>query len=197
MRTTIVESLEEKDLRNLAERFYNDTYLMDQKACSSPHLLIWLGAESANCRRRFWDMLNSVAIDKYQLDFVESVDKLTRVCQDAVQRNDIVSFDGYGTLAYRVVLQSLPMHSDELKGTFGYFYEYEATDLNELTKIITDRYQTMTYFGLDKDELYKFVIEGELPGIDRLVPVGEGLDIGVVWDGYDVIGTLSRIIDIR
>ena len=31
------------DLKRLVERFYNDTYLVDQNACSSPHLIIWLG----------------------------------------------------------------------------------------------------------------------------------------------------------
>ena len=27
----------------LAQNFYNDTFLMDQNACSSPHLIIWQG----------------------------------------------------------------------------------------------------------------------------------------------------------
>ena len=38
-----VSKLNDFELKNLAERFYNDTYLVDQNACSSPHFIIWLG----------------------------------------------------------------------------------------------------------------------------------------------------------
>jgi hypothetical protein len=27
-----------------------------------------------------------------------------------------------------------------------------------------------------------------------VVPVGKALEIGVIWDGYDVVGTLTRIV---
>ena len=39
----------------LAHRFYNDTYQMDQNACSSPQLVLWLedGGDPA-CRGRWW-----------------------------------------------------------------------------------------------------------------------------------------------
>ena len=33
-----------------------------------------------------------------------------------------------------------------------------------------------------------------LRGIDRVVPVGRALDMDIVWDGYDLIGSLSRLI---
>ena len=39
-----VASLGEKELAELAGKFYNDTYLMDQNACSSPHLIFWTTA---------------------------------------------------------------------------------------------------------------------------------------------------------
>ncbi len=41
--TEAVLELDERELQLLAEHFYNDTYLMDQNACSSPHLVVWLG----------------------------------------------------------------------------------------------------------------------------------------------------------
>ncbi|MDR0350503.1 MAG: hypothetical protein LBH64_03005, partial [Coriobacteriales bacterium] len=34
---------DEEEIRRLAQGFYNDSYLMDQNACSSPHLLFWYG----------------------------------------------------------------------------------------------------------------------------------------------------------
>ena len=44
---------------------------------------------------------------------------------------------------------------------------------------------------------FNFVFKNRLSGIDRIVPVGEALDIGVIWDGYDIVRSLSRIIDVK
>jgi hypothetical protein len=41
------------------------------------------------------------------------------------------------------------------------------------------------------------VTSNRLPGIDRIVPVGEAMDIGSTWDGFDLIRTLSRVCDIH
>jgi hypothetical protein len=60
---------------------------------------------------------------------------------------------------------------------------------------VTDRWQTVTYYGADKNALRDFVIKNSLRGIDRIVPVGSALDIGVVWDGYDIVRALSRVVD--
>ena len=53
----------------------------------------------------------------------------------------------------------------------------------------------MTYFGLEKLSLKNFVIDNKLNGIDRIVPIGQALDISLTWDGIDIIESLSRIID--
>ena len=31
-------------------------------------------------------------------------------------------------------------------------------------------------------------------GIDRIVPVGKAMDIGVVWDGHELIREASRLV---
>lgn len=35
----------------------------------------------------------------------------------------------------------------------GIFYEYITDDLNDLIKIINNKYQTLTYFGIDNKKL--------------------------------------------
>ena len=62
---------------------------------------------------------------------------------------------------------------------------------------MNNKFQTLTYFGLNKSDLINFVIKNRLNGIDRVVPIGKALDIGVVWDGYDILGSLSRIINVE
>ena len=46
-------------LARLLSGFYNDTYLMDQNACSSPHLIIWLGERAylEDSIKKFWSEL--------------------------------------------------------------------------------------------------------------------------------------------
>ena len=38
-----VVSASDEEITSLAHGFYNDTYLMDQNACSTPHCIFWLG----------------------------------------------------------------------------------------------------------------------------------------------------------
>ena len=50
---------------------------------------------------------------------------------------------------------------------------------------------------MSKDLLLSFIVNNSLIGIDRIVPIGQALNIGVIWDGYDLIRKLSRIIEVR
>ena len=53
------------------------------------------------------------------------------------------------------------------------------------------------YFGVNKSTIKKFVIDNKLKGIDRIVPIGQSLDIALLWDGVDVISSLSRGLKIQ
>ena len=55
----------------------------------------------------------------------------------------------------------------------------------------------MTYFGVDKFDLLNFVLKNRLSGIDRIVPLGNALDMDIIWDGYDIVRSLSRIIEVK
>ena len=54
--------------------------------------------------------------------------------------------------------------------------------------------QTCVVHGIDQQKLVDILIENNAMGIDRIVPVGNAMDIGIYWDGYDVIGSMSRQI---
>jgi len=192
-----VMALSRKELTVLAEMFYNDTYLMDQKACSSPHLIVWLGMSDGLTKERFWQALLGVVKKKYQLDMINAVDKYTLLCQNAMDLNHIYSVRRYGNWLTRVTLNKVFDNTDDLRGQFGYFYEYDVSTVNSIAHIINAKYQTLTYFGVNKYELLDFVINNHLAGIDRIVPIGKALDMGVIWDGYDLVRSLSRVIDLK
>ena len=51
------------------------------------------------------------------------------------------------------------------------------------------------YLFLDlKKELIDLFISKKFKGIDRVVPIGNAFQMNLVWDGYDVIKHMSRII---
>lgn len=88
------------------------------------------------------------------------------------------------------------MNIDDFRCTGGYFSEYTAQSLDEIAPIVKNRYQTLAYYGYEKEELISFVRRNRIYGIDRIVPVGETSTFSLTWDGFDLIKTLSRKIDI-
>ncbi len=192
-----VNSLDEKRLRRLAENFYNDTYLMDQNACSSPHLIVWLGKNKEVAKERFWMAISNIVEEKYQLEDIHAMDKYCMLCRDAIEIDEIKSVIRENSNLYRVILDDIPSIMDQLRGKFGYFYEYDTEAIENLKHIVTNKYQTLTYFGIEKKRLLKFVYNNRLPGINRIVPIGNALDMSIIWDGYDIVGSLSRIIDVK
>lgn len=197
MDSSAVLALSEAELSRLVDQFYNDTYLMDQNACSSPHLVVWRGGNREGAQRRFWSALSEVVVRRYRLEPITVVDKFTLLCKNAIDTAVAAPVERYGNALYRSALLRLPEQLDLLRGQFGLFYEFDAESLDVLAPLINSKYQTVTYFGVSKTELANFVMRNQLLGIDRIVPVGKALDIDVVWDGYDIVAALSRIVDIR
>ena len=100
-------------------------------------------------------------------------------------------------MIYRISLKNINDNNHNYRGKWGLFFEHNPKDINQIKKIINEKYQTLTYFGLNKVFLKKFVLENKLKGIDRIVPLGQSLDIGFIWDGHDILRELSRIIEIK
>jgi len=203
-----VLSADDAALKRLAENFYNDTWLMDQNACSSPQLICWVN-DSDEGRVRFWTAAEQVARAKYQLQDAIAVDKLTLLCEETVLNPSFKSVSRSDNLLYREELVALTPDIINHRGKAGYFFEYSLSSapstkhqapstkhqaLSTLLPIITEKFQTVTYFGIDPIALREALCEHHARGIDRIVPIGQAMDIGIIWDGYDLIRTLSRIV---
>ena len=191
-----LEEAEEVRVHKLAESFYNDTFLMDQNACSSPQMILWKNATEI-AKERFWNAVFDYSKTKYYLQPASSVDKYLKFCMDAVEIDTLKSGAHLENLVYHVELAELPKNITELRGSCGYFYEYNIEKYEELLPVLTEKFQTVTYFGVNPEEIQEFVIENQVRGIDRIVPVGKSLDIDIIWDGYDIVGMLSRIVEVK
>lgn len=181
-----------EDMDALATNFFNDTYLMDQNACSSPQMLFWLNADE-EVKAKFWTAVRRRAQEKYELHPQVSIDKYVRLCEDIIcgLASDVKPFDGMLTV---VEPKELPADITHLRGVGGYFYQHDIETLAAIAPYITSQYQTLAYYGCDAYELQQFVLDSGLRGIDRIVPLGKAMDIDLIWDGYDLIAELSRIV---
>lgn len=195
--STKLKKLNELEFTNLIKKFYNDTYLVDQNACSSPHLIVWFGKQCEKTKKKFWEKLHKVIKSKYDLTESAIVEKYNDLCKYAVSLNNIKSIKNYENLIYKIKLKEIDNKNHLNRGKWGLFFEYDLKDLNKIAEIINHKYQTVTYFGIEKSLIKKFVLENKLKGIDRIVPVGQSLDISLLWDGRDVITTLSRGLKIQ
>ena len=189
--------LDQSGLNRVVEKFYNDTYLVDQNACSSPPLIVWLGNKGSKAKNIFWQKLYKYTLKKYTLPKIASIDKYTKLCEDLINLPNIKSHKNYTNLLHVVTLKNLDFNINKLRGKWGYFYEYNSKNLDYIAKFIDQSCQTLTYIGISKDILKKFVVKNNLKGIDRIVPTGQGLSMSLNWDGYNINQALSRIIDLK
>lgn len=191
----VILNANEIQVRRLAENFYNDTYLMDQNACSSPQVILWQN-DSKEARHRFWDEVVNLVKQKYVLQDAIAVDKYTKFCEESISNPNVKGISHVENLLYRAEMKDLMVDIINHRGKGGFFFEYSLKNIEELAKVITEKYQTITYFGIDATALQKKLIKANVRGIDRIVPVGQAMNIDVIWDGHDLIRELSRIVKV-
>ena len=193
----IADQLNTGHLNQLAERFYNDTYLFDQNACSAPHLVVWTGNKEnvKQAKTLFWNAVQRVTEQKYQFQDVMAVDKLTTLYKQACAMPTHEE-ETKNNILRRVEIDALPQDIDSFRCAGGYFTEYTAQSLDEIAPIVNEKYQTLAYYGFTQQELADFVLRNRLTGIDRIVPFGETTTFSLTWDGMNLIERMSRIIDV-
>lgn len=185
-----------QEMAALASGFYNDVFLLDQNACSSPHLILWQGRADhvETAMARFWQAIEDVLRTRDPVSPIHAVDKYVHLCRTVLSLPESGTVTRHENRIYRIRLEQLPSDIERHRGRHGFFFEHIIDGLDGLKGIVNERYQTLTCHGVDREQVSRFIAQEGLTGIDRVVPVGKALDMGVVWDGYDLIGTLSRVI---
>lgn len=189
--------LSSKNRKVLITKFYNDTYLNDQNSCSAPHLVIWYGKKNEKAVSLFWNTLNDYVKLKYDFDFYKTSEKYRFIQKNAIQNKYFGSILSFQYNLNILNLKNIFKNIDQVRGRWGFFLQYSSEDLNFLKNIVNSNFQTLSYYGINSLELKKFIISKGLNGIDRVVPIGHTLDINLIWDGWDIIRSLSRVIEVR
>jgi hypothetical protein len=184
------------DKIKIAQGFYNDTYLFDQNACTAPHLIVWVGdvESSTKAALYFWSALETLTARRYNIEPIQIIDKLVAAARFSAENPNAKLLKSSDNKIFRIELDDLSLSLDEYKSHSGLFYEVKIENLNRLAEFVESNFQTMTHFGFELEELNEFVCDAKLRGIDRVVPIGKSLYFSLVWDGYDLVSSLSREI---
>lgn len=178
----------------VATDFYIDTFYSDQNACSSSRLVIWTGNSISEARSRFWQYLRKEVQKKYTLNEISGSDKLLNTALLAINYPEIREIRNNNSIV-RIELMDLYDGIMKYKGNSGYFFEYEADDLQKIIPILGKECQTITFLGNPlKEKINDIVIKNGVLGVDRIVPMGHSMDLSFVWDGYDLPIALSRVV---
>jgi hypothetical protein len=189
------EFLKMKDKEKIIQDFYNDTYLLDQNACTAPRIIIWLGKCKDKAKELFWQMVLDYTKEHYNINPVQAIGKINALYKAAANL-DLVKVDVKQPFLTRILVDKLDPILMDYRFNSGFFYEYDADSLKDLLPIALSKSQTVTYFGITREQIIRFVNEDHPQGVDRFVPMGKSLDFTLVWDGYDLITTLSRIVNV-
>ena len=189
------EYLASENKSKIAEGFYNDTYLTDQNACTAPKIIIWYGNQQ-NCKvaqKDFWQYLQEVIDKKYDMTPIQAVDKYFNLLLLSTQEN-VKWIRSDNNRITRVEVFDIKNSTMDFHWNSGFFVEYQTEDLYDIIPICGERCQTLSYFGIQKEELQNLLMTIIPKGIDRVVPLGRTLDFSLNWDGYDLIYSMSRVL---
>lgn len=193
-----LKNLSNLNFLNIVKNFYIDNYTFDQNACNSSHLIFWYGDEKdKKIINKFWSELNKYLKKKVDYPGTVSTEKFNKICTDIVKFPNIKNLEIYDNSLHVITLKNLIIDNHLQRGQWGYFYQLLSTDLSILSKIITEKYQTLTYYGFEVNFFQNFILENQIKGIDRIVPLGRSMEMSYLWDGYNLLRTLTRIIDIK
>lgn len=190
----------DNEKKAIVEGFYNDTFLMDQNACSTPHVILWNNRNSytveqvENAKNVFWNRVNEVA-KKYQLADIKVSEKYALLCEQSMRMTEISKVEKYDNLLYICDLSELPIGiMESCRGKYGLFYNYVMEDYDCLDVFDNEKVQTCAYYGDCREEIVEYIVGKGFCGIDRVVSFGKTLDIDTTWDGYDLVSQMSRLI---
>lgn len=182
--------------KKVAEDFYNDTYLTDQNACTSPRIVIWLGKRRAEAKEIFWKSLHEIVREKYTFQPIMGINKLTSSYLAAAARPGIKIEPHKDNYLIRVAIFDITDDLMRWKDNSGYFLEYDCEDILELRGLCDDaRCQTIGFLG--KREALVPLLRSGIKGVDRVVPLGKTMDFDLIWDGYDLSERLTRTIEVK
>ncbi len=188
----------DKELIRLCENFYADIQLFGQQACSSPLALYFVGS-SGPCEQseRFWNFF-AAAAKNHKLSASEVMDRyvsLSSMAISGIVDKAEVPFSHDKVLLLNGSLTTQISFRDGHPGN-GSIVQFFLPQIADLSSHIRPKDQTLSIHGFSLGEVGELLASLTNRGLDRVVPIGQALEFSNIWDGYDLIDSMSRKIDV-
>ncbi len=192
-----LETLQDKDkAKDIAKKFYTDTYYSDQNACSSPRIVIWIGKsddDTEKAKKAFWDALEQEVSERYEMQPIQAVDKLSMFTELSMNKEG-VHLQRRSNKLFIIDLDDLSENVMDYKMGGGYFLQFTTEAISDIITLMGKYCQTVAVLGIDKKEIVDFVQEYGVRGVDRVVDIGDTMGLEFTWDGYRMIEAMSRVV---
>lgn len=184
--------LDDSNFMAFVRGFYNDTFLVDQSACSSPSVVYWLGTETdvAQARILLWDSMEKYVHSHWESWAPTGIRKLADLFETVTKLKRPVPISFHSNALW--VTSDSDVRDSALR--FGYFLELMVNSVSEIPPYLRPNEQTITYFGVSAELIFNDLALSVSGRIERICPVGRALDMGFDWDGKDTLPILSRHI---
>lgn len=182
-------SPEEKE--KLATLFFNDVYWFDQSACSSPRLILWLGNKSEQASQIFYQELQKIIQSKqFEISLGGYLLKQTYMYNQAIS----LPVEEVAQISNELSILKLSRLDPRIRihPGQGLLYHVDIKGLEEIVSFATPHDQTLTYFGLNEEDLEKLIRKLHGKGLNRFVPIGQALNFDTHWDGHDLLQELTQ-----
>ena len=195
IKSSSLNNSDKKKIKSAAEKLFRDTYNLSQLACNSPHFIFFIGKTVEKKFKLFWQFFLMIIKKKIKFENSNSFEKFDKLTSNIIKIDSISSVNRFENYLYLVNLNSID-DIENIRGKNGIFYIKKIKNIVELKKYISEKCQTITYLGFSKKEMLEFVKKNHLNGVDRIVPIGQAMNIDVIWDGYETLKHLSRVITV-
>ena len=185
-------SLSDTDKLSLVKKFIADSLTFNQLACSSPSTVVLVGdkLDIEKVNNEFWNLIDS------QLGDTETISDTALKLNFIFERAVTNKFKQVSKLKNLTLLYpESPIKNSKTCGR-GTFFCIELSTLNKLSTLVTNKDQTLSYFGFSKTELEDLVSNLNGRAIHRVVPLGKSLEFDIIWDGYDLLSELTKKVRI-
>ena len=194
MKGEALRALDDGAREALARRLFNDVFIFDQMACSSPHVLFVVGdpARDETAVTALMASLARVALAAGQTAGTGHFMRKMVAAYQAAAVGGVSSLNWRNPALTSVVSSPSQRHEARVGG--GFLWVDFVPSIGAVSAMAQERDQTVTHFGFGSEELAELAKAVADSGVSRLAPAGAALDFDSIWDGYDLPFELTRLV---
>ena len=189
-------ALSSSERDKVADLIARDIATFGQQACSSPKAFFWISSDSSDGGAR--DLYLRMAKSRYSIEQLSPAEKIqihTFIYASAAQglMDSDSSTENFGsfTVTSNIQRNNLLHHPG-----LGLILEHKGNALSDVFDVIRESDQTITYFGVNKQEIADLFVDSPSKYPLRVVPVGQAVEFDYRWDGLNLLEEFTQLVTI-